>query len=126
MKKLVLTLVVCMSLTLFSFTNSTEAGVQRIGRDLYQVDSARFSTADQGLITKTVQTKYNISDVALREAYANGGMTLQAQARGCILDNKISRDIINTKFVVWDNARLSDVEAAEFRTLSARIATYLN
>lgn len=127
MKKLVLTLVVCMSLTLFSFTNSTEAGVQMIGRDLYKVDtSARFSSEDQNLITKTIQKQYNISDVALREAYANGGMTLQAQSRNWIVDTKINRDFIDTKAIVWNATRLTEAEAAEARVLSARIATYLN
>ncbi|MBC8643604.1 hypothetical protein [Flavobacterium lindanitolerans] len=126
MKKLVLTSLTCLSLTLFSFTKSTEAGVQRIGRDLYDVTrDTRFSSEDQTVINRTLQTKYNISDVELKRAMANGGMALQAQAGKAILNETwLNIALVHKNFVVWDNARLSDAEMAEFTSLSRRIAAY--
>jgi|GEM_PF-5744470 len=126
MKKLVLSSVACLSLTLFSFTKSEDSGVQRVGRDLYDVTTeARFSQTDQGLINRTLQTKYNISDVELKRAVANGGLKLQAQAGKAILDETwLNIALVHRKFVVWDNARLSELEAAEFASLSRSISTY--
>lgn len=126
MKKLVLTSVVCLSLTLFSFTKSTEGGVQRVGRDLYNVTAeARFNSADQSLINKTLQTHYNISDVELRRAEANGGLTLEAKAGKAILQKTwIYIALVRENFVVWDNARLTPAEQSEFTALSRKISAY--
>jgi hypothetical protein len=112
MKKFILPALVVGSLTLFSFTKPVDAGVKRVGKNLFQVDrTASFNECDKDMINYAIQSQYKISDLQLEQA-GSAGIELKAQAGKIILNRVwLNLAVAFEQVVVYDVAANIEVES---------------
>lgn len=112
MKKFILPALLVGSLTLFSFTKPTDAGVKRVAKNLFSVQrETAFSDCDRDLLNYAIKSTYKITDLQLEQAGSSGIELKQTAGKAIMSRVWINIAIMYENFVVWDIASNSEVES---------------
>lgn len=103
MKKFILPVLLISGLTLFSFTNPTEGGVRKIGKQLYEVEAnTKFSESHKRTLNEIIVREYKLTDAQLRQAQTEEGIELSFLAKGWIFKKKFSfMSMFDEQLIVW-------------------------
>lgn len=108
MKKIILPALLVGGLTLFSFTKSTNGGVNAAGKNLEQKATGLEFAQQNNKFNKDLGGNYDLSKTELVESRTKNGIKDEMK-RSWILKSKLSLSIFDANFIFWDNA-VTDVQ----------------
>lgn len=103
MKKIILPALLVGGLTLFSFTKSTNGGVNAAGKNLEQKATGLKFAQQNNTFTKNLGADYDLSKTELVESSTKNGIKDEMK-RSWILKSKLSLSIFDANFLFWDNS----------------------